>query len=101
MNRLPGCALHQAQGFSDAFFFSLQTIATIGYGRLSPDCQAADVIVLLESICGVLFLSILTGLVYSRFSRLPTRILFSGELPHLSLPFSIPPEWQCLHCAQG
>jgi len=63
--------------FADAFFFSVQTIATIGYGQLVPATLYANLLVTLETASGLMFLAIATGLVFARFSRPTARILFS------------------------
>jgi inward rectifier potassium channel len=63
----------------DAFFFSIQTIATIGYGRINPLSLAANVLVTLESLVGLLGLALATGILFARFSRPSTKILFSNN----------------------
>lgn len=69
----------QAKGLADAFYFSVQTFATIGYGHMFPACHSADIIVVIETIFSVLFMSILTGMIFSRFARAPSRVVFSSE----------------------
>ncbi len=63
--------------FVDCFFFSVQTIATIGYGRISPVNLIANILVTLEALLGMLCLATVTGLFYARFARPTSRILFS------------------------
>jgi inward rectifier potassium channel len=63
--------------FADAFFFSVQTIATIGYGQLVPATLYANLVVTIETATGLMFLALATGLVFARFSRPTARILFS------------------------
>jgi len=65
--------------FADAFFFSVQTIATIGYGSLTPHGLVANLLVTLESMFGFAFYAVVTGLVFSKFSRPTARILFSDK----------------------
>lgn len=65
--------------FLKAFFFSVQTLATIGYGRISPMGVAANLVVALESVCGLVLFALITGLAFSRFSRPRPRILFSEQ----------------------
>ena len=65
--------------FSDAFFFSVQTFATIGYGKLVPSGLAANLLVTLEALCGLLSVALATGLVYARFARPTARVLFSDQ----------------------
>ncbi len=63
--------------FEDAFFFSVQTLATIGYGRMSPNGVLVNLIVTVEALVGLLGFALATGLLFARFSRPTARILFS------------------------
>jgi inward rectifier potassium channel len=63
--------------FLRAFFFSVETFATIGYGNIIPTSLAAHVIVTLESLVGLFGFALATGLVFARFSRPTARIIFS------------------------
>jgi inward rectifier potassium channel len=63
--------------FADAFFFSVQTMATIGYGKLLPRTLWANILVTIESLVGLLGLAVLTGLIFAKFSRPTARVLFS------------------------
>ncbi len=63
--------------FADAFFFSVQTMATIGYGKMAPRGLAANVLVTLEALVGLLGLALVTGLVFAKFSRPTARVVFS------------------------
>jgi inward rectifier potassium channel len=67
----------RAGSFADAFFFSVQTMATIGYGTLVPHTTYANVLVVLETSVGVLGLAMITGLIFAKFSRPTARVLFS------------------------
>ncbi len=60
-----------------AFFFSIQTFATIGYGVLAPVSLVANVLVVLESLVGLLAAAMTTGLVFARFARPTARVIFS------------------------
>ena len=60
-----------------SFFFSVQTLSTIGYGALVPVGTAANVLVAIESIYGLLAYSLITGLFFARFSRIRARLRFS------------------------
>ena len=55
--------------FMDAFFFSAQTISTVGYGHISPRGMATNSVAALESMMGLLAFALATGLLYGRFSR--------------------------------
>ncbi len=63
--------------FEEAFFFSVQTLATIGYGRLGPAGLAANLLVAVEALVGLLGVAFATGLTFGRFSRPYAQILFS------------------------
>jgi inward rectifier potassium channel len=63
--------------FSDAFFFSVQTLASIGYGAIHPQTFYANSIVTIESITSLLLIAVLTGLAFARFSRPVAKVLFS------------------------
>ena len=60
-----------------AYFFSVQTFATIGYGQIAPAGVAANVVVVLESFMSVVFITLVTGIVFARFSRPTARVMFS------------------------
>ena len=66
--------------FWDAFFFSAQTIATVGYGRISPKGMATNTVAALESMLGLVGFALATGLLYGRFSRPSAKILYSNNL---------------------
>jgi inward rectifier potassium channel len=63
--------------FTDAFFFSVQTMATIGYGKLVPRGFAANVLVSAEALIGMGGLAVATGLLFAKFSRPTARVVFS------------------------
>jgi len=63
--------------FSRAFFFSVHTLATIGYGNIVPVTFAANALVALESLVGLLGFSIIAGFVFARFARPRAEIAFS------------------------
>ena len=67
------------RSFADAFFFSVQTMGTIGYGAIYPQTNAAHVMVVAESVVGMLTTALVTGLVFTKFSRSTGRIVFSRE----------------------
>jgi len=59
------------------FFFSVHTVATIGYGNVYPVSVYANALVVVEITLGILFFALTTGIVFARFSRPTARILFS------------------------
>lgn len=79
--------------FQDAFFFSVQTMATIGYGKLVPVGAMANILVTVEALSGFCFLAVMTGLIFAKFSLPTARIIYSdvavitnyNGVPHLML----------------
>lgn len=77
-NGLTGVATDTAyHRLLDAFFFSVQTLATIGYGRITPNGIPANILVTVEAFFGLLGLALATGLLFARFSKPTARVLFS------------------------
>ena len=66
--------------FWEAFFFSAQTISTVGYGHISPRGMAANSIAAFESMMGLLTFALATGLLYGRFSRPYAKIIYSKNI---------------------
>lgn len=79
--------------FTDVFFFSVQTFATIGYGKMAPVGMVANIMVTFEALTGLCFVAVITGLIFSKFSRPTARLLFSevavicpyNGVPHLMI----------------
>ncbi len=63
----------------DAFFFSVQTMGTIGYGSMYPETTAAHLIVVAESVVGLIFTALSTGILFARFSQVTGRLVFSKK----------------------
>ncbi|MCW6050827.1 ion channel [Microcoleus sp. A2-C5] len=63
--------------FKDAFYFSVQTMATIGYGAMYPRTDYANTIVAIEAFYALWGVAMVTGLAFSRFSRPTARVIFS------------------------
>jgi inward rectifier potassium channel len=63
--------------FLDAFFFSVQTLASIGYGAMYPQTVYANTIVTTEAMVSLVGIALLTGLAFARFSRPTARVTFS------------------------
>jgi inward rectifier potassium channel len=66
--------------YADAFWFSVQTYATIGYGGMSPATTYAHVLVTLEAFVGMMAMALGTGIVFAKFSRPTARVAFSDKL---------------------
>ncbi len=74
-----GVANARAGSFVDAFFFSIQTLATIGYGVMSPQTLYTNIVVAIEAFTGLLGLALATGIIFSKISMPSPRILFSNK----------------------
>ncbi len=66
--------------FAEVFFFSAQSLTTVGYGRLNPSGYFDSTLASIESLIGLLGFALATGLLYGRFSRPLARILFSKNM---------------------
>jgi inward rectifier potassium channel len=67
----------QPGSFRDAFFFSVQTMATIGYGKMVPQSTFANAVVAIEALFGLVTLALATGLMFAKFSQPRARVIFS------------------------
>jgi len=66
--------------YADAFWFSVQTYATIGYGSMAPITTYAHLLVTVEAFAGMMALALSTGIVFAKFSRPTARIAFSKNI---------------------
>jgi inward rectifier potassium channel len=73
MNARPG-------SFADAFFFSIETLATVGYGYMNPHTAYGHTVAAIEILVGIMTFAVVTGLVFSRFSRPTARVIFSRNV---------------------
>ena len=67
----------EMSSFFDAFFFSVETLATVGYGHMYPESLYGHLITMLEIMVGLFGLAVITGLIFVRFSRPTARMHFS------------------------
>lgn len=75
------CVLGAHPGsLKDYFFFSVQTLATIGYGAMNPQGDYANFLVSIEAFCGLLVFALMTGLLFAKFSVPNARVLFSQKV---------------------
>ena len=74
---LAGIVNARSGQFVDAFMFSVQTLATIGYGHLAPASGYINTIVVMEAMTGLLSLALWSSIAFARFSRPTARVLFS------------------------
>src|SRR5437868_7597067 len=76
-NSIAGTTTHW---FLDCFFFSVQTLATVGYGHMYPQTLYGHIISTAEIMTGVFLLAVMTGLIFVRFSRPIARVVFSRSI---------------------
>jgi inward rectifier potassium channel len=62
------------------FYFSIETIATVGYGDLHPQTHYGHVVASLEMFAGLFYAAVLTGLIFARFARPRARVLFADKM---------------------
>ena len=65
------------EDFTQAFFFSIQTFTTVGYGALNPQGIAANLLASFDALTGLLSFALITGLFFARFSKPRAQLLFS------------------------
>ena len=76
---LPGAITNAAPGsVADGFFFSVETLGTVGYGNMAPVTPLGHVIAAGEILVGLFFSATMTGLVFARFARPRTSFIFSN-----------------------
>ena len=88
---LGGDAIANARpgAFADAFFFSVETLSTIGYGQMSPATLYGHIVMTGEALVGLMLIAVAAGLMFARFSRPTARVLFSKVAviaPHDGVP---------------
>jgi len=70
----------RAGSFMDAFFFSIETLATVGYGTMVPATRYGHVVSAVEIVCGMVYTAVVTGVIFIRFSK-PKAKIFYAERP--------------------
>ena len=75
---VPGCIANlNPPGFVGDFFFSVETLATVGYGEMHPQTFYGHIVAMIEIFVGLMPLALITGLMFARFSRPRARFLFT------------------------
>jgi inward rectifier potassium channel len=74
----PGAAMLGGP-FGRAFFFSVETFATIGYGQLAPNGLIANLLVTVEALVGLMYQALATGLLFARFAKPTASVIFSSH----------------------
>ncbi|NER13304.1 ion transporter [Leptobacterium flavescens] len=82
LQHLNGATGNMFYDFLNAFFFSAQTITTVGYGKMSPSGTLAGVISTIQALVGLLSFSFITGLLYGRFAKPRSFVKFSEKIIH-------------------
>ncbi|MFT3692133.1 MAG: ion channel [Kofleriaceae bacterium] len=71
--------IDHSTGFIDCFWFSVQSMGTIGYGYLAPEDNLANTIVTIETFYSILLTALVTGMFFARFSTPRSRVIFSNK----------------------
>jgi len=75
---VPHCIANVPPGsLTQAFFFSIETLATVGYGVLAPQTLYGHIVASVELTLGLVFTALFTGLIFVRFSRIKAKIIFA------------------------
>jgi inward rectifier potassium channel len=75
---VPGSIANVPAGsYVDAFFFSIETLATVGYGTMVPATRYGHVISAIEIICGIVYTAVVTGVIFIRFSKPKAKIVYA------------------------
>jgi inward rectifier potassium channel len=75
---VPGCIANlNPPGFPGAFFFSVETLATVGYGDMHPQTLYGHLVAMGEIFVGLMMLAVITGIMFARFSRPKARFMFA------------------------
>ncbi len=77
---VPGSISTADQDFKSAFFFSVHTFSTVGYGVIAPMNLYGNIVVIFEIMTGVISMAVTTGLVFAKFSRPSAKIIYSKNL---------------------
>ena len=78
---VPGCLANlNPPGFAGAFFFSVETLATVGYGDMHPQTLYGHSVAMVEIFVGLMSLALITGLMFARFSRPRARFTFTKNM---------------------
>jgi inward rectifier potassium channel len=78
---MPGSIANARPGsFEDSFYFSVQTLATIGYGGMTPATRYAHIAVVFEALVGMLMVALVTGVTFAKFARPTARVIFSNKI---------------------
>lgn len=66
--------------FEDHFFFSVHTLATIGYGSMAPQTRFANFVVTFQAFLGMIMVALMTGMTFAKFARPTARVLFANRM---------------------
>jgi len=76
----PGSLLNSQDRWLSCFYFSVQTLSTIGYGNIAPATHYANTLVTIEAASGMILIAIMTGFLFAKFSRPFAKVEFSRDL---------------------
>ena len=77
---VPGCIANLSPpGLAGAFFFSVETLATVGYGEMHPASLYGHIVAMVEIFVGLMSMALITGIMFARFSVPRARFLFASH----------------------
>lgn len=88
----PGCVANAGGEVLKLFFFSVETLTTVGYGEFYPQTTYAHIVVSVETFTGLFFTASMLGLIFARLSRPRARIIFARHVaigPHDGQPMLV------------
>lgn len=77
---IPNALSGEEINFKNAFFFSVQTFATVGYGHITPANDIANYLSILNVMAGMIYVAVTTGMIFAKFSRPTSKILFTENM---------------------
>jgi len=71
----------RAGSLEDCFYFSVQTLATIGFGHMAPADRFTNIVVVVEAVTGTLSIALIAGVTFAKFARPTAKVLFAAKAP--------------------
>lgn len=76
----PGAIVNSDGSYLECVFFSVQTLATIGYGFMAPASTGAHILVAVEAATGIILMALMSGLFFGKFAQAKARLRFTQKM---------------------